>query len=80
MIKLAVLDDEKIYLDMISTLLAKYKQEKNVQIRTELFSNANELLEKIELGERITSFKLEAVDGENIITIAEGTSDRKSVV
>ena len=52
MIKTAVLDDKKIYLDMISTLLAKYKHEKNVQIRTELFSNANELLEKIELGEK----------------------------
>jgi DNA-binding LytR/AlgR family response regulator len=59
MIKLAVLDDEKIYLDMISTLLAKYKQEKNVQIRTELFSNANELLEKIELGEKYDVFLLD---------------------
>ena len=37
MIKIAVLDDEKIYLDMISTLLAKYKQEKNAQIETEFF-------------------------------------------
>ena len=45
MIKLAVLDDEKIYLDMISALLIKYKQEKNVQLETELFSNANELLD-----------------------------------
>ena len=59
MIKLAVLDDEKIYLDMISTLLAKYKQEKNVQIRTELFSNANELLEKVELGEKYDVFLLD---------------------
>ena len=48
MIKIAVLDDEKMYLDMISALLAKYKQEKNVQIGAEFFSNANALLEKIE--------------------------------
>ena len=30
--------------------------------------------EKIELGERITSFKLEAIDGDDLITVAEGTS------
>ena len=58
MIKIAVLDDEKIYLDMISTLLAKYKQEKNVQIETELFSSAKDLLEKIELGEKYDVYLL----------------------
>ena len=52
MIKFAVLDDEKIYLDIISTMLAMYKQEKNAQIEAELFSNAKQLLEKIELGEK----------------------------
>ena len=30
--------------------------------------------EKIELGERITSFRLDAIDGEETVTIAEGTS------
>ena len=30
--------------------------------------------EKIELGERITSFKLEAIDSESVVTVAEGTS------
>lgn len=30
--------------------------------------------EKIELGERITSFKLEAIDGDQTVTVAEGTS------
>ena len=30
--------------------------------------------EKIELGERITAFKLEAKDGESLIKVAEGTS------
>ena len=59
MIKIAVLDDEKIYLDMISTLLAKYKQEKNAQIETELFSNAKDLLEKIELGEKYDVYLLD---------------------
>ena len=59
MIKIAVLDDEKIYLDMISTLLAKYKQEKNAQIETELFSNAKDLLEKIELGEKYDMYLLD---------------------
>ena len=59
MIKIAVLDDEKFYLDMISTLLEKYKQEKNAQIETEFFSNANALLEKIELGERYGAFLLD---------------------
>ena len=59
MIKFAVLDDEKIYLDMISTLIAKYKQEKNAQIEAELFSNAKQLLEKIELGEKYDVFLLD---------------------
>jgi hypothetical protein len=38
--------------------------------------NYNVLLigEKIELGERITSFRLEALDGENTILLTEGTS------
>ena len=30
--------------------------------------------EKVELGERITSFKLEALDGDTAVTVAEGTS------
>ena len=59
MIKIAVLDDEKIYLDIISTLLAKYKQEKNAQIETEFFSNAKDLLEKIELGEKYDVYLLD---------------------
>ena len=59
MIKFAVLDDEKIYLDIISTLLATYKQEKNAQIEAELFSNAKQLLEKIELGEKYDVFLLD---------------------
>lgn len=59
MIKLAVLDDEKMYLDMVFSLLEKYKQEKNVQIETELFSSANELLKEIELGKKYDVFLLD---------------------
>ena len=59
MIKFAVLDDEKIYLDIISTLLAMYKQEKNAQIEAEFFYNAKQLLEKIELGEKYDVFLLD---------------------
>ena len=59
MIKLAVLDDEKIYLDRISALLAKYQQEKNLPMEMEFFFNAKALLEKIELGEKYDVYLLD---------------------
>ena len=47
-----------------------------IDISLDFECNYNVLIigEKVELGERITSFKLEAIDDGNLITIAEGTS------
>jgi alpha-L-fucosidase len=46
----------------------------NIFLNSECVYNVLMLGEKVELGERITSFKLEAIDGENVMKIAEGTS------
>ena len=59
MINIAVLDDEKLYLDTVSALLAKYKQEKDIALDIELFSNAHDLLKKIELGEKYNVYLLD---------------------
>ena len=59
MIKIAVLDDEKVYLENISTLLTKYKQEKTAQVEADYFSNAKELLEKLEQGEKYGVYLLD---------------------
>ena len=50
MIKIAVLDDEQIYLDTISCLLKDYMQEKNSEFEVDLFTNSNQLLNNIESG------------------------------
>ena len=84
MIKLAVLDDEKMYLDMISALLAKYKQEKNVQIGAEFFSNANALLEKIELGEKydvhLFDIYMQGLTGMNVATELRSRNVKSPIV
>ena len=46
----------------------------NITLDGDYLYNVLMLGEKIELGERITSFKLEAIDGEGTTTVAEGTS------
>lgn len=46
----------------------------DIKLNSECTYNVLMLAEKVELGERITSFKLEALDEKSPITIAEGTS------
>ena len=67
----AVFDDKNVF---FATNKEKSKAVIDISLDSDSQYNVLILGEKIELGERITSFKLEAVDGENIITIAEGTS------
>ena len=59
MIKLAVLDDEKAYLDRISALLTKYEQDKNVQIEACFFLDARDVLAKVESGEKFDAYLLD---------------------
>ena len=84
MIKLAVLDDEKNYLDIVLELLAKYKQEKKLQIETELFLDAKTLLEKIESGEKYDVYLLDiymqGITGINVATELRGRNVKSPIV
>lgn len=66
-----ILDDNSLF---FATNDTKNKAVINIELDDNYEYNVLMLGEKIELGERITSFKLEALDGENPVTIAEGTS------
>ena len=73
--------DTEIYNTVFSdnNLFFATNEEKNkavidISLDDECVYNVLMLGEKVELGERITSFKLEATDGENLVLISEGTS------
>lgn len=46
----------------------------DIELDDEYFYNVLLMGEKVELGERITSFKLESLDGDEPVTVVEGTS------
>ena len=66
-----VLEDNDLF---FATSVTKNKAVIDIALGTDCVYNVLILGEKIELGERITSFTLEAKDGDNYITVAEGTS------
>ena len=84
MVKIAVLDDEKNYLDIISTLLEKYKQEKNIEFEAEYFSHSNDLLKKIENNARYDIYLLDiymqGITGINVATELRGRNVKSPIV
>lgn len=70
-IKNVVFNDSDLF---FATSDEKNKAVIDITLDDEYLYNVLMIGEKIELGERITSFRLEALDDENAITIAEGTS------
>ena len=48
--RIAVLDDEKSYLDSVLTLLEEYESERNEHFATERFINPSDFLDKLESG------------------------------
>ena len=66
-----IIDDSTLF---FATNEAKNEAVIDVSLDGEYVYNVLMLGEKIELGERITAFKLETIDGENPVIIAEGTS------
>lgn len=66
-----ILEDKNLF---FATNAGKSKAVIDITLDGEYTYNVLMLGEKIELGERITSFKLEALDLENPVTLAEGTS------
>lgn len=67
----AILEDKDLF---FATNEGKNKAVIDIALDTDCSYNVLMLGEKIELGERITAFKLEAIDGENTVTVTEGTS------
>ena len=59
MIRIAVCDDEKIYLEKIKTLLGRYAEEKGMLFDVCAFDSTSDLLDKIEAGEEYSVYLLD---------------------
>jgi len=59
MIKVAVCDDEQIYLNRIHDLLGSYIAHHEAEITTDLFNSSSKLLDRIENGERYDIYLLD---------------------
>ena len=67
----AVFSDSNLFYASNAT---KNKAVIDILLKSDCIYNVLMIGEKIELGERITSFKLEAIDGNKVVTLCEGTS------
>ena len=59
MLKIAVCDDEQIYLDKACSLLEQYAAANNTEITVQAFSSSSGLLDRIEGGERYSVYLLD---------------------
>ena len=59
MIRIAVCDDEKIYLEKIKTIVRQYAEEKGMLLEVCAFSSSSDLLDKIESGEEYSIYVLD---------------------
>ncbi|MBQ5748966.1 MAG: response regulator, partial [Oscillospiraceae bacterium] len=59
MLKIAVCDDEQLYLDKTCAMLEQYASVHDMQITAEAFINPSELLDRIETGERHAVYLLD---------------------
>ena len=59
MIRIAICDDEKIYLDKIKSILGQYETQKGLLFDIHAFSSPSELLDKIESGEEYSIYILD---------------------
>lgn len=59
MIRIAVCDDEKVYLDKIKAILGQYSEEKGMLFEVCAFSSSSDLLDSIEKGEEYSLYILD---------------------
>lgn len=72
MLRIAVCDDEIIYIDNISDLVKKYSEKKSVEIDVYQFERSFDLLDRIEEGELYDAFLLDIyMPGISGISVAE---------
>ena len=84
MIRIAVCDDEKIYLDSTCAMLEKYVAVNDIEILTETFSNPSALLDSIESGELYDIYLLDiympGVSGMSVATELRSKGVRSPVI
>ena len=59
MIRIAVCDDEKLYLEKIKTLVGQYAEEKGMLLEVCAFDSSSDLLDRIESGEEYSLYILD---------------------
>ena len=79
MLRIAVCDDEKIYIDSISDMVKKYSEEKSVEIDIHQFERSFDLLDSIEAGELYDAYLLDIyMPGMSGLSVAEELKNRNA--
>ena len=84
MLKIAVCDDEQLYLDKTRAMLDEYAAEHDVEITAEAFMNPSALLDSIEAGERHDIYLLDiympGVSGMSVATDLRSKGVRSPII
>ena len=84
MLKIAVCDDEQLYLDKTRAMLDQYAAEHDVEITAEAFMNPSMLLDSIEAGERHAIYLLDiympGVSGMSVATDLRSKGVRSPII
>ena len=84
MLKIAVCDDEQLYLDKTHAMLEQYAAAHDVEITAEAFFNPSELLDRIESGERHAIYLLDiympGVSGMSVATELRSKGVRSPII
>ena len=84
MLKIAVCDDEQLYLDKTRAMLEQYAAEHDVEITAEAFMNPSALLDSIEAGERHDIYLLDiympGVSGMSVATDLRSKGVRSPII
>ena len=84
MLRIAVCDDEQLYLDKTRAILEQYAAAHDIEITTEAFSNPSALLDSIEAGERHDIYLLDiympGVSGMSVATELRSKGVRSPII
>ena len=84
MLKIAVCDDEQLYLDETRTMLKQYAAIHEITITAEPFSNSSALLDRIEAGERHDIYLLDiympGISGMSVATELRSLGVRSPII
>ena len=84
MVKIAICDDEQLYLDETRTMLEQYAAIHEIAITAEPFSNSSDLLDRVEAGERHDIYLLDiympGVSGMSVATELRSKGVRSPII